>query len=155
MEVKTKVKALNGKHVAIVFVIFGLQLSFFTYLNFRNSCSDEDDYNPDGDTFSLSSIVCEKCADRIQDSLKNYIGIIESKIDLINKEALVKYDPNVLCKDKIDSFISSLGYNADNLLADKSAFDKLEECCKVKEPLEICIQKYNLTDAKSCCGDKR
>jgi len=155
MAAKTKVKALNGKHVAIVFVIFGLQLCLYTYLNFRNSCSDDDYYNPDGEAFSLSSIVCEKCAIRIQDSLKKYIGIIELNIDLIKKEAFVKYDPNVLCKDKIDSLISSMGYNADNLLADKSAFDKLEECCKVKEPLETCIQKYNLTDTKSCCGDKK
>lgn len=155
MVAKTKVKALNGKHVAIVFVIFGLQLCLFTYLNIRNSCSDDHNYNPDGETFSLSSIVCEKCAIRIQDSLKKYLGIIEVNINLIKKEALIKYEPDVLCRDKIDSLISSMGYNSDNLLADKSAFEKLEDYCKAKEPLETCVQKYNLTDAKSCCGDKK
>lgn len=155
MAAKTKVKALNGKHVAIVFVIFGLQLCLFTYLNIRNSCSDDNDYNPDGEAFSLSSIVCDKCAIRIHDTLKKYIGIIELNIDVIRKEALIKYDPDVLCRDSIVSIISSIGYNADNLLADKYAFDKLEECCKVKEPLETCIQKYNLIDSKSCCGAKK
>lgn len=154
MAAKTKVKALNGKHVAIVFVIFGLQLCLFSYLYFKKSCSDDYNYNPDGETFSLSSLVCEKCAIRIQDSLKKYPGIIEVNIDLIKKEAIIKYEPDVLYRDKIDSLISSMGYNGDNLLADKSAFEKLDDCCKVKEPLETCVQKYNLTDAKSCCGDK-
>ena len=148
----SKIKQLNGKHILIVMIILAFQVVMFSYITKMLTCSDDDIEGPIEETFSLNSIVYEKCAQRIKDTLELYYGIIKTDINVSTKEAKITYDPEVICRVHIDKLISSIGYNADEKMVEIKAFDGLDDCCKVKESLESCISKYKLSENKSCCS---
>lgn len=77
-----------------------------------------------------TSAVCGSCKDRIEKGLKSEKGIDEATLDLDTKIVTVKFEGTKTNPDKIREKITKLGYDADNLFADKTAYDKLPACCK-------------------------
>jgi periplasmic mercuric ion binding protein len=77
-----------------------------------------------------TSAVCGSCKDRIEKGLKSEKGINSVSLDVETKIVTVKFDGTKTDPDKIRDKISKLGYNADNVLADKTAYAKLPACCK-------------------------
>jgi periplasmic mercuric ion binding protein len=77
-----------------------------------------------------TSAVCGSCKDRIEKGLKSEKGINSVSLDVETKIVTVKFDGTKTDPDKIRDKISKLGYNADNILADKTAYAKLPACCK-------------------------
>ena len=81
-----------------------------------------------------TSAVCGMCKDRIEQGLAFEKGIKDVSLDVETKIATVKYNPAKITPDEIRTAISKLGYDADEVLADKKAYDKLPACCKKDAP---------------------
>jgi len=81
-----------------------------------------------------TSAVCGMCKDRIEQGLAFEKGIKDVSLDVETKIATVKYNPAKITPDEIRKAISKLGYDADEVLADKTAYDKLPKCCKKDVP---------------------
>jgi periplasmic mercuric ion binding protein len=81
-----------------------------------------------------TSAVCGMCKDRIEQGLAFEKGIKDVNLDVETKIATIKYNPSKITPDEIRKAISKLGYDADDVLADKTAYDKLPKCCKKEAP---------------------
>jgi periplasmic mercuric ion binding protein len=77
-----------------------------------------------------TSAMCGSCKDRIEKGLKSEKGVSSVNLDVETKICTVKFDGTKTNPDKIREKIAKIGYDADNVLADKSAYDKLPACCK-------------------------
>jgi periplasmic mercuric ion binding protein len=77
-----------------------------------------------------TSAVCGMCKDKIEQGLAYEKGIKDISLDVETKIVTVKYNPAKITPDAIRKAISRLGYDADEVLADKTAYDKLPKCCK-------------------------
>jgi copper chaperone CopZ len=52
-------------------------------------------------TLSIPNMVCSGCAGSIQQVLNKAPGIVDAKVTLSNKQAVVIYDPSIATKEKI------------------------------------------------------
>lgn len=77
-----------------------------------------------------TSTQCEQCKDRIEKALNKSKGVISSDLDLETKEVTVVYDSELIDSEKINTIISKTGYDADDVPANKKAYNKLPKCCK-------------------------
>ncbi len=77
-----------------------------------------------------TSAMCNMCKTKIEHDLGMEKGIKSVSLDLDTKIVTVGYDPKKTNPDQIRKDISMIGYDADNVPADKKAFDKLPPCCK-------------------------
>jgi len=77
-----------------------------------------------------TSAQCDMCKDRIEKALNKLDGVDKAILDLKTKKVEVTYDSKEISVDKIKKSISKTGYDAENLAADKKAYDKLPKCCK-------------------------
>ena len=74
--------------------------------------------------------ACETCGFLFLNTLAFENGI--KKVELNEKEMLVTvlYNPKKTTPEKIRTAISKLGYDADDVPADKAAYERLDGCCK-------------------------
>lgn len=74
--------------------------------------------------------ACETCGFLFLNTLAFENGI--KKVELDEKEMLVTilYNPKRTSPEKIRTAISKLGYDADDIPADRAAYEKLDGCCK-------------------------
>lgn len=77
-----------------------------------------------------TSAVCGMCKDKIEGALAFEKGVVKSKLNIKTKVISVTYNPEKTGPDKIRKAISLVGYNADDVKADKAAYEKLDGCCK-------------------------
>lgn len=77
-----------------------------------------------------TSAQCDMCKKRIEDGLYSQKGIIEANLNVETKVITVKYRNNKTSDTNIRNYISSLGYSADDVPANKEAYDKLPGCCQ-------------------------
>ncbi|TAL68180.1 MAG: copper chaperone [Bacteroidetes bacterium] len=80
-----------------------------------------------------TSAVCEHCKARIEKAVNKLDGIESTNLDTETKELSVKYHSDILTLASIKTAINKAGYDADDMAADKGAFDKLPNCCKSKK----------------------
>ena len=89
------------------------------------------------DTVVISTIntcnhckVCETCGLKLETDLYFVRGI---RLVTYNEEAMtttVVYKPKLITPDKIRQEVANLGFSADNVPADPSAYAKRDNCCK-------------------------
>ena len=77
-----------------------------------------------------TSAVCEMCKKRIEDGLYTQKGVVEANLDLNTKVITIKFRSEKTSEETLRKYISSLGYDADTIVADKAAYDKLPGCCQ-------------------------
>lgn len=77
-----------------------------------------------------TSAQCEDCQKRIEDRLHFTKGVKSAKLDLTTQVVTIIYDPNKTSPEKLKEAISKTGYDADDLPAEKKAYEKLPKCCK-------------------------
>ena len=77
-----------------------------------------------------TSAICDQCKERIEHDLSFEKGVKSNVLNLDTKEVTVVYNPKKTDPDKIRVAITKIGYDADSLKADMSAFNKLPDCCK-------------------------
>jgi copper chaperone CopZ len=80
-----------------------------------------------------TSTVCGTCKKTIEDGLRFEKGVIRVTVDYEHQLIILKYQQNKTNKELLKKAIVGLGYAADELLADPTAFEHLPECCKNTE----------------------
>ncbi len=78
----------------------------------------------------LTSAVCGMCKDRIEQNIAFEKGVMDVVLDLDTKIATIKYKTSKTNPDNLRLALSKLGYDADNVVADLLAYEKLPPCCK-------------------------
>ena len=77
-----------------------------------------------------TSSVCDMCKERIETALAYEKGVKSSDLDVKTKIVKVIYRPTKTTPLAIRKAISAIGYNADEVVADVKAYNKLSKCCK-------------------------
>jgi copper chaperone CopZ len=81
-----------------------------------------------------SSVVCGMCEERVIKDLAFEKGVKDVKVNLETKMISVTYRSNKTDKETLKKAITKIGYDADDLLADDEAYEKLPACCKKDAP---------------------
>lgn len=79
----------------------------------------------------ITSAQCDMCKKRIEDGLYTQKGVIEATLDVPTKILTIKFRSNKTDADKLRNYVSSLGYSADSIPANKEAYDQLPGCCQI------------------------
>jgi copper chaperone CopZ len=79
---------------------------------------------------STPSVQCEMCKKKIEDYLKFEEGIVKSIVDFKQKKTTVTYLTDRTNLENIKTAIANTGYDADDVKAEKDAYEKLPKCCK-------------------------
>jgi periplasmic mercuric ion binding protein len=77
-----------------------------------------------------TSAVCDMCKETIEKALSYETGVKKSNLDVKTKICTVQFDKTKTTPEKIKLAISNSGYDADEIKANKKAYDKLSPCCK-------------------------
>lgn len=76
------------------------------------------------------SVQCEMCKKKIEDYLKFEEGVVKSLVDFKQKKTTVSYLSDRTNLETVKTAIANAGYDADDVKADKDAYEKLPKCCK-------------------------
>lgn len=77
-----------------------------------------------------TSAICDMCKERLERNLGLAKGVKESNLNLDDKVMTVKYNPKKTDLASIKETIVKTGYDADEVVADQKAHDKLPKCCQ-------------------------
>ena len=78
-----------------------------------------------------TSAECGQCKERIESELNYTKGIKYAELNLEDLKLTVKYNSSKLTLDELKNKISKLGYDADDVKAEKEAYQKLPKCCQI------------------------
>lgn len=78
-----------------------------------------------------TSAECGQCKERIESELNYTKGIKYAELNLEDMKLSVKYNSSKLTLDELKNQISKLGYDADDVKAEKQAYQKLPKCCQI------------------------
>ena len=80
----------------------------------------------------LTSAECvgNCCKERIEEEMQFTKGVTAVELDIESKILTVTFKKRKTDIDKIRTVISLIGYNADSIIADAKAHDKLPRCCQ-------------------------
>ena len=84
---------------------------------------------PVTDTIKTSA-QCEMCKDLIEENLNYVNGVKFAELDFISQNLIIKYKPDVISKEEIKKIVASIGYDADDIVAEDKAYEELPTCCK-------------------------
>ncbi|MEN8224214.1 MAG: heavy metal-associated domain-containing protein [Bacteroidota bacterium] len=77
-----------------------------------------------------TSAICGMCEERIETNMAFEKGVKSVVLDDKTKIVTIRYKTAKTSPDKLRKAISKLGYDADDVEADKEAHDKLPACCQ-------------------------
>ena len=80
-------------------------------------------------TFQTSA-KCEECKERIEKALAYEKGVKSSELNLENFAVSITYNAEKTNPASLKKAISLAGYDADEVKADKKAYNALPLCCK-------------------------
>jgi periplasmic mercuric ion binding protein len=103
-------------------ILFSLIFSFALTMGFAQSTDKE--------VKIKTSAICEMCKERLERNLGLSKGVKEAELNLDNKVMTVKYNPKKTDVASIKETIMKTGYDADDVVADQKAHDKLPKCCQ-------------------------
>ena len=81
----------------------------------------------------LTSAACDDgpcCKDRIEEEMQFTRGVTAVDFDIKSSILTVTFKTKKTDIDEIRRVISLIGYNADDVIADKEAHEKLPTCCQ-------------------------
>jgi Cu+-exporting ATPase len=83
---------------------------------------------PAGDrvTIPVSGMTCAACSGRVQRALEKQPGVHSAAVNLMTKDATVRFDPAATSAEALVETIRSTGYDAELPQPDRSAFDEQE-----------------------------
>ena len=83
-----------------------------------------------------TSAQCEMCKDRIVEELQFTKGVTAVALDVESQMLTVTFKTKKNSVENIRTIISSIGYDADEVRAEKSAHDNLPGCCQNPDFIE-------------------
>lgn len=79
----------------------------------------------------LPTMQCNMCKKTIEKDLKKLDGVNEVNVVVKEKVAKVNFDKSKTDVNSIEGVIVAAGYQANDKPANKEAYDKLDDCCKI------------------------
>ncbi|MGC4103313.1 heavy-metal-associated domain-containing protein [Ferruginibacter sp.] len=73
---------------------------------------------------------CDKCKDQLEFFMSKEEGVTSIKVDLKRKTATVTWLTDRTSKEAVKTAIANLGFDADDIEAEESAYKALPMCCK-------------------------
>ena len=77
-----------------------------------------------------TSSECGMCKATIEKAMAYEKGVISSELNVKTAELTIKYKPTKTTPEKIRKAISDVGYDADDVKANKKSYDNLPGCCQ-------------------------
>ncbi|MBS1947859.1 MAG: cation transporter [Bacteroidetes bacterium] len=81
-------------------------------------------------TIKTPTVQCEQCKEKIENYLKREDGVTKVVVDYKKKTTKVTYLVDRTNYENIKTAIANCGYDADDVAADKDAYQNLPKCCK-------------------------
>ncbi|MBN8585566.1 MAG: heavy-metal-associated domain-containing protein [Ignavibacteria bacterium] len=89
------------------------------------------DKNAEHVEIKLPTIQCSICKKNIEKAVNKVPGTINVKVDKDEKVAHINYDKSKTDLTKIENAITMAGYDANDKKADPTAYQNLDDCCKL------------------------
>jgi len=77
-----------------------------------------------------TSSQCDMCKETIEKGMAFEKGVKKAVLDVETSILTVEYNPKKTNPDLIRKAVAATGYDADDVPAEKEAYDKLHSCCK-------------------------
>ncbi|MCA0362962.1 MAG: heavy metal-associated domain-containing protein [Spirosomataceae bacterium] len=77
-----------------------------------------------------TSAKCGMCKERIEHDLSLTKGVEKAVLNLDDKTVSISYNAKKTSPEKLKVKISKIGYDADEVIADQKAHDRLPDCCQ-------------------------
>lgn len=77
-----------------------------------------------------TSAICKMCKKRIEKDLSLTKGVKQADLNLDNKVLSLTYNTKQTDPEKLRKAVSSIGYDADDVVGDEKAHDRLPDCCQ-------------------------
>mgnify|MGYP003542649042 CR=1 FL=1 len=90
-----------------------------------------DNKNAEHIMVNLPSMQCNICKKNIEKAVNKVPGIIDVKVNKDEKVAHINFDKSKTDLTKIEGAITMAGYDANDKKADPSAYQNLDDCCKL------------------------
>lgn len=78
----------------------------------------------------VTSAECDQCKERIENAVNKIDGVTFSNLDVDTKVLTIKYHKDFANLDAIRKTISRVGYDADDVPANKRSYSRLPKCCQ-------------------------
>lgn len=99
--------------------------------NMDKNMNTSTDKNAEHIMIKLPSMQCNICKKNIEKAVNKVPGTIDVKVDKNEKVAHINYDKSKTDLSKIENAITMAGYDANDKKADPSAYQNLDDCCKL------------------------
>lgn len=93
--------------------------------------SNMDSENKEHAMIDLPTMQCNTCKKNIEEAVNKVSGVMNITVDKNKKVAHVHYDKTKTDLEKIESAITSAGYDANDKKRDMKAYENLDDCCKI------------------------
>lgn len=110
-------------------LILTIILSFFTLFTFNQELHAQRNVE---EVKIQTSALCGTCEKIIMEALAFKSGVRSASIDLESAILTVNYNQRRTSPENIRKTISKVGYDADDVKADKEAYAKLPFCCRIE-----------------------
>jgi periplasmic mercuric ion binding protein len=80
---------------------------------------------------------CDECIEKLQLLLSREEGVTTIKINAKKKEITFTYLTDRTNKENLKVAIANLGYMADDIEAEETAYKRLPKCCKIPDPATL------------------
>ena len=107
-----------------------LNIFFFVSLFFLVSSSYAQSKSKNEEITIKTSVVCDMCKNTVEKALAYEKGVKKSNVNVQDQKVTVVFDPRKTSVEKIKKAITMAGYDADEMVADLKAYEKLNACCK-------------------------
>ena len=77
-----------------------------------------------------TSAVCNMCKERLEHDMAFEKGVKSVELDNETKILTITYKTSKTNKEELKKAVTKIGYDADELLADQKAHDRLPACCQ-------------------------
>ena len=77
-----------------------------------------------------TSAVCKMCKERLEHDMAFEKGVKSVELDNETKVLTITYKTNKTNKEELKKAVTKIGYDADEMVADQKAHDRLPDCCQ-------------------------
>ena len=105
-------------------------LSIITFFTFSFSTAMAQKEKSKEKIIIKTSTECNMCKERVEKEMAYTKGVISSSLNVEKAELTVIYKSQKTTPEKIRRTLSELGYDADDIKANKKAHNELPNCCQ-------------------------
>lgn len=77
-----------------------------------------------------TSAECGMCKTTIEGAFTDVEGVVLARLDVPTKKLKVKFDASKITLNEIRQVVASVGYDADDVVANTESYDALPACCQ-------------------------